>query len=198
MFVVVMVITVLAAIGVFAMRASSLAQLASGYVRQASQTQHVSEYGLLSVVSEMNSLRKDVYRHQMVSQPTFCFATTHAANQACYRFQGPDIQINVPSPLFDNPVVNEDSVLQPGSLGPYPMTPLFAVEMFDLGPAARPTPGSDVGGTSGARMRYEQVTLLSTGRIQPGDPGSATCSDEAVAGTATTKAHLIIGPIAGN
>lgn len=197
-FIVVMVVTVLAAIGVFSVRAAGLAQLASGYVRQSTQNQHISEYGLLAVVTEMNTLRKDLYRNQMVANPSFCYATQNAANKACYKFHGQDIQVNVSNPLFAPVTSGEDGTLTPGSMGPHPMMPLFAVEMFDVGPAARATPGSDVGGTSGTRMRYEQVTTVSTGRVQLGVGGSATCSDEAVAGTATTKAFLIIGPIAGS
>ncbi len=197
-FIVVMVITVLAAIGVFAVRSASLAQLASGYVRQSAQNQHISEYGLLAVVTEMNTLRRDLYRTQMVTRPSFCYATQHAANPACYKFNGQDIQVNVTNPLFESAVVADGETIEAGSLGPLPMMPLFAVEMFDLGPAARATPGSDVGGTSGTRMRYEQVTAVSTGRVQLDVVGSPICSDEAVAGTATTKAFLIIGPIAGS
>lgn len=204
MFIVVMVVTVLAAVGVFAVRASSLAQLASGYVRQSTQNQHVSEYGLLAVVTEMNTLRKDVYRQAMISTPNpGCHATQNAQNDFCYKFYVPDIQVNVSgTPLFSSPTTDESGLLVPGSLGPLPTMPLFAVEMFDPGPAARPTPGSDVGGTSGAKTRYEQVTVVSSGRVQPGS--SLSCSDEAgrgaaaVAGSATTKAFLIIGPIQGN
>lgn len=200
LFVVVMVVTVLAAVGVFAVRASSLAQLASGYVRQATQNQHVSEYGLLAVVTEMNTLRKDLYRMEMISNPKPCFATQHADNKACYRFFGPEIQANVTTPLFAATQVDDDgAVLSVGSLGSKPMMPQFAVEMFDPGPAARPTPGGDVGGTSGAKSTYEQVTVVSTGRVQPDlGTGAVACADSYVAGTATTKAFLIIGPIQGN
>lgn len=199
MFVVVMVVTVLAAVGVFAIRASSLAQLASGYVRQSTQNQQISEYGLLAVVTEMNTLRKDLYRNQMISRPAECYATAGAANKACYKFHAPDIQVNVGTgPLFAPASATDDGVVIPGSLGPLPMMPMFAVEMFDLGPAARATPGSDVGGTSGAKSRYEQVTVVSTGRVQIGEAGAPTCSDEDVAGTAATKAFLIIGPIQGS
>lgn len=198
-FIVVMVITMLTAIGAFSVRAASLSQLASGYVRQGTQNQHTSEYGLLAVVTEMNSVRKDLYRNRMLSQPDpFCYATRHAANKACYKFQGQDIQVNVTAPLFEYATAGEDGTVVPGSLGPLPMMPLFAVEMFDPGPVSRPTPGSDVGGTSGTKTRYEQVTLLSTGRVQTGVTTLGTCSDEAVAGTATTKAFLIIGPITGS
>lgn len=199
MFIVVMVVTVLAAVGVFAIRASSLAQLASGYVRQSAQNQQISEYGLLAVVTEMNTLRKDLYRNQMVSYPAKCNATVGAYNSACYKFHTPDIQVNVGTgPLFAPAGATDDGAVIPGSLGPLPMMPMFAVEMFDPGPAARATPGSDVGGTSGAKSRYEQVTVVSTGRVQIGAGGTATCSDEDVAGTAATKAFLIIGPIQGS
>lgn len=199
MFIVVMVVTVLAAVGVFAVRAASVSQLASGYVRQSTQNQHISEYGLLAVVTEMNTLRKDLYRNQMISQPVICNATQGAANEACYKFHAPDIQVNVGTgPLFEAASTANDGAIVPGSLGPLPTMPLFSVEMFDPGPAARATPGSDVGGTSGAKSRYEQVTVVSMGRVQLGTGATATCSDELVAGTAATKAFLIIGPIQGS
>src|SRR5690606_38428134 len=52
LFVVVMVITLLTAVGLFAMRSASLSNLAAGYNRQGTQTLYLSEFGTRSAAAE--------------------------------------------------------------------------------------------------------------------------------------------------
>ena len=64
-FVVVMVLTMLTAIGVFAIRAASMANLSSGYDRQNTQNHYVGEYGLLSAVAELSTTKRSAYVEKM-------------------------------------------------------------------------------------------------------------------------------------
>ena len=54
-FIVVMVITLLTAVGMFAARSASLVDVASGYGRNAMQTQYVSEYGAILTSHELST-----------------------------------------------------------------------------------------------------------------------------------------------
>jgi Tfp pilus assembly protein PilX len=74
-FIVVMVLTMLTAVGVFAIRAASLAEAASGYDRQNTQNHYVGEYGLHGAVTELSSPRRDWYYNQMKKGAEPCTAT---------------------------------------------------------------------------------------------------------------------------
>ncbi|MGE3670104.1 MAG: PilX N-terminal domain-containing pilus assembly protein, partial [Polyangiaceae bacterium] len=53
LFIVVLVITLLTAIGIFAARSASLVDVASGYDRQAIQTEYIAEYGIRGATTRL-------------------------------------------------------------------------------------------------------------------------------------------------
>jgi hypothetical protein len=201
-FVVVMVLTMLTAIGVFAMRASSMANLASGYERQNTQNHYVGEYGLLSAVTELSTTKRSAYVQKMGKGTETCAAAKGVTNLGtgvpCYHLYANDVAKAVTSNfsgrmLFE-PASGSGSALVPGSLGPVPLDGDFVVEMTDPGPVGLPVAGTDVGG-SAAKFRYLQVTLTSVGQVRPaGDPASCTAG-AVVAGNETGRAFVVIGPL---
>src|SRR5262245_14186624 len=90
-FVVILVMTMLTAIGVFAIRAASLAEAASGYDRQNTQNHYVGEYGLFGAVTELSSPKLDWYYKQMKSGKESCIATKGISSTSgiipCYPIQ---------------------------------------------------------------------------------------------------------------
>jgi len=201
-FVVVMVLTMLTAIGVFAMRASSMSNAASGYDRQNTQNHYVGEFGLLSAVAELSTTRRSAYVEKMGKGMETCAAAKGITNVGsgipCYHLYANDVARTVKSnfsgrALFEVPS-GSGSALVPGSLGPTPLDGDFVVEMTDPGPVGLPVAGTDVGG-SAAKFRYLQVTLTSVGQVRPaGDP--AACNAGAVvAGNETGRAFVVIGPL---
>jgi hypothetical protein len=201
-FVVVMVLTMLSAIGVFAMRAASMANLASGFDRQNTQNHYVGEYGLLAAVAELSTTRRSAYVDKMAKGADICSAakgmsTVGTAKVPCYQLFANDVAKTVASnysgrPLFESPSGSGSSLL-PGSLGPVPLDGDFVVEMTDPGPVGLPVAGTDVGG-SAAKFRYMQVTLTSVGQVRPG--GDPACTAGAVvAGNETGRAFVVIGPM---
>ena len=60
-FIVVAVLTLLSAIGIFAARAATLAEQASGYDRQNTQNHYVSEYALMAAATELGGPRAGRY-----------------------------------------------------------------------------------------------------------------------------------------
>jgi hypothetical protein len=198
-FVVVMVLTMLTAIGVFAIRASSMANLSSGYDRQNTQNHYVGEYGLLSAVAELSTTKRSAYVQQMGKGTEKCAANKGLGDGLpCYHLYAYDVAQSVASnfpgrPLFEAPS-GSGSALIPGSLGPVPLDGDFVVEMTDPGPVGLPVAGTDVGG-SASRFRYLQVTLTSVGQVRPGGNPASCAAGAAVAGNETGRAHVVIGPL---
>lgn len=201
-FVVVMVLTMLTAIGVFAIRAASMANAASGYDRQNTQNHYVGEYGLLSAVAELSTTRRSAYVEKMGKGVETCTATKGVASLGtgvpCYHLYANDVAKTVASnfsgrPLFEAPS-GSGSSLVPGSLGPVPLDGDFVVEMTDPGPVGLPVAGTDVGG-SAAKFRYLQVTLTSVGQVRPAGNPAACSAGAVVAGNEAGRAFVVIGPL---
>jgi len=201
-FIVVMVLTLLTGIGVFAIRASTLAEAASGYDRQNTQNHYVGEYGLLGAVTELSSLRRDWYYAQMKKGAEACTATKGISSATskipCFPVQASDIQAtvsgNFSGRLLFEPATTTSGTLTPGSLGPSGLDGDFRVEMSDPGPVGRPVAGTDVGGTS--VWKYYQVTLTSVGQVRPsGDPTTCVATTAGIAGNETGRAFVVMGPL---
>ncbi len=179
-FIVMLVLTMLTAIGIFAMRAASLSGAASGYERQATQNQAVAECGLAAVVGELASDRRDAYMQKLLAGADKCLsAPAQAADGGtvpCYRVYANDFGAN-PCALAtrDGGALESD----------------FMVELTDPGPAGIPMAGSDQG--SGRTFRYLQVTMTGTGQVRPST--GAAGDRAAVAGNAMNRAYIVVGPL---
>jgi hypothetical protein len=201
-FIVVMVLTMLTGIGVFAIRAASLAEAASGYDRQNMQNHYVGEYGLLGAVTELSTARRDWYFTKMSEGKERCLANNGVVSSVtkvpCFPIHASEVQAGVYSnfsgrPLFE-PATTAAGVTTPGSLGPSGLDGDFRVEMTDPGPVGLPVAGTDVGGTSA--WKYYQVTLSSVGQVRPaGDPASCVASTAGIAGNETGRAFVVLGPL---
>jgi hypothetical protein len=207
-FVVVMVMTMLTAVGIFAIRAASLAGAASGYDRQSTQNHYVSEYGLFGAVAELSTGRRNSYVTKLGQGAETCNAEKGVTNPGgtvpCYHLFANDVQKAVTAAFSGRPLFEATSTsgttMTPGSLGPAALDGDFMVEMTDPGPVGMPVAGSDVGGT-GPKFRYLQVTLTATGQVRP--TGNANCEDVSgtvdvkgqVAGNETGRALVVIGPM---
>ena len=68
LFVVVLVLTLLTAVGLFAAQSATLVDQASGYSRQASQTSYLAEYGTLLATTELGSGAASAAKLSSISQ----------------------------------------------------------------------------------------------------------------------------------
>jgi hypothetical protein len=204
-FVVVLVVTMLTAIGTFAIRAASVAESASGYDRQSTQNHYVGEYGLLGAVTELSTPKLDWYYKQLKAGKETCVATQGLTSPTgitlpCYPIQTSDIQASVDSNfsgrLLFEPATSSAGTVTPGSLGPAGLDGDFRIEMSDPGPVGLPVAGTSIGGTS--QWRYYQVTLTSVGQVRPaGNAGVCVTTTAGVAGNETGRAFVVVGPILG-
>ncbi|HKQ69074.1 MAG TPA: PilX N-terminal domain-containing pilus assembly protein [Polyangiaceae bacterium] len=197
-FIVVMVLTMLTAIGVFAIRASGMAGAASGYDRQNTQNHYVGEYGLLGAVAELSTTRRSAYIGKM-NGGNVCVANKGVAGLPCFPLFAKQIEDTVSGnfsgrPLFEQSSADGGAALVPGSLGPAPLTGDFLVEMTDPGQVGLPVAGSDVGGGA-VKLRYLQITLTSVGQVRPAGSLACTPANAGIAGNETSRAFVVVGPL---
>ncbi len=95
-FIVVMVVTLLTAVGIFAARSASLVDVASGYNRESLQTQYISDYGLLLTAHELSTQSASAYTSVAQSGTDDCIATEAVDSSLvgtpfCYAFQSEEL-----------------------------------------------------------------------------------------------------------
>ena len=194
--VVVMVTTLITAIGVFAVRAVSQVDQAVGYARQAGQTVAIAELGTSAVMAQLSAGTSATYVNQMVSAPETCLANASlAAGTPCYRLYRSELDAQTTS-LEGVPLLQPSSATESGSFGPLAqMDGDFVVEMTDPRPTGRPVAGTDLGGL-GTAFKYVKLSLTTTAQVRP--QGAAACSDGVASATTqqAMRARVVVGPIA--
>jgi len=197
-FVVVLVITMLTTIGLFAARSASISTLTSGHSRQMTQTHYMSEYAMLSALSELSTERREGYI-KLMTRDDFrddcaTLVSEGVSNRTCYMFSYDALE-----GVLGMPIVNPTTPLLHGSLGPGAIEPDFVIEMTDLGPSERPVQGMDLTTTGAAKLSYMEVTVTALGQVRPiptnGNPALVDQVSAASASTEASRAHLIVGPL---
>lgn len=213
-FVVVLAITLLTAIGVFAVRNASLVEQAAGYGRQASQTAYLTEYAARAVAAEIGDGAARVYIDKVASGTDTCYANKQLDANAldpnitylpCYKLFYTDIGKRVDAHFPGNQLLGAQSTTGVGSLGPKldltgamtAMEGVFVVEMTD--PAeSTPTAGSAVGGNNPANtFRDVQVTFTAFAQVRPIDPnpGDPWCANQSLSTSASVtslRSHVTL------
>ncbi|MBI5537203.1 MAG: pilus assembly PilX N-terminal domain-containing protein [Deltaproteobacteria bacterium] len=211
-FIVLLVLTVLTGIGVFATQSAGLNQRTSGYSRQATQTGFVADYAALAAIDEITTGTggPKPYLDQMLAAKEPCVSNQYidAASVgvvACYRLYASELQNRLQQSGNNAALFDVDG----GSLGPGPQYDLakkqpgnatadFVVELTDPG-AAGPVTGTDQGGT-GVTGKYVQIVVTGIAQVRPRSTSNqcTTAEDQYAAqsaGTKTTRAIVKVGPI---
>lgn len=195
--VVVMVTTLVTAIGVFAVRNATQIDRAVGYSRQATQTVALAELGTTAAISEFGANKAAAYVAQMVNKPEKCIANANLPDGTpCTRLFRSDIEASTEDTLLEPTVEGSET----GSLGPTgSMIGDLYVEITERNPTGRPIAGTDLGGT-GIELKYAKVTLTTTAQIRPTAPAGGnddTCNEgvAAVAAKKVMRARVVVGPI---
>lgn len=185
-FMVVMVITLVSAIGVFSMRSASLVDLASGYNRQNVQAAFMAEYAARAAATYLGDNEGLV---ESTDQVAGCAAALIAAD--------PDapctvLKTGLLADAFSAgaPVAFSDGL--PGLLSlpgnPTSIQAEFVTELVEPGPAnAMASPGFVSG-------EFKQITLTSIARVYPTDGLIGVCSPGARSAVSqqTVRAHVIV------
>lgn len=194
-FVVISVVTVLTAVGMFAAHTAGLNQRMSGFARQASQSEYVADYGTMAAVNEMSSGAAPAYMQLVVSGSENCRANQYVegggAGMPCYRLTKRDIEKRMETESGATSLFAATGLSSTGS----ELLADFVVEMTDPGPAGRPVAGMDQSGV-GPRFRYMQLTFSGTGQVRP-KPASAAENDSVAKMSAVraNRAVVQVGPL---
>lgn len=206
MFVVSMMISVLAAVGVFALAAAATEVRTAGNERQNTQTHYLAEYGILAFARETQEGKVQSYISLMKAAPDTCLslpvprATYLTAGResdlakACHRVYSTELQSiggwgTTPTVPYSGGSPYATGVAQPGSLGPVPSNPAFFVEVTDVNQRS-------AAGYSTGTCGFAVVTGTSFGVTQPiASVNGAPVVAYAAEGVEMQRARFVAGPM---
>jgi hypothetical protein len=199
-FIVVMVITLLTAVGIFAARSASLVDVASGYNRQSLQTQYVADYGVLLTAAELSTDAASAYTTVARAGNDDCIATSAVdtsvvGNPFCYALESQELQQRFGGELFPAAQAVPGGLIDPVDEAPGDLDNLearFTVEMTEAYQVGKVF-GADQTNTNLVPL---QITLTARGFVNPPRADSSVCEDAAVAGgIQEIRAHLVLPAI---
>lgn len=205
--VVVLVIAMLSAVGVFASKSASLALAQGGYMRQATQTHYVTQYALdatLAAVSgdvpgyvaEIEEFGEDkVAAYSGTSAWAGCQTPT-VGNRRCYKFGRDSLATRFGlGPLLVAPTATTGLLGSPGSLGRSSIDGNFIVEATDLAQVMAPVAGERA---TGAPVSYYSVTFSAIANVGPPVATVGTPEDQlrtAVSSVEGARVQATLGPV---
>jgi Tfp pilus assembly protein PilX len=199
LFITVMVITVLTAIGMFSMHAASLADRAAGFNRQGVQTMYVAEFAARAVTAEM--VGKEQHYFQYVSLGTDdCRANAALEGVVpdghrlpCYKLQTSELWRRIDSE-FPGRVGTTAAQDVTGEMSRSELEGSFIVEMTDLARAGTPIAGEDV---AQDQFKFMHMQVTATGQVRPGGGDNSVCTEAfaATAGLSNVRAQITFGPV---
>lgn len=194
-FVVLLILAMLGAVGIFAARSAQLGVSNSGRYREMVQTHYVAEAGLQGAVSEFSRDPEGYLKLLRTTQAprvrtTTGFGVTYPcqdipygadptfipASTTCLRLGTAAVQDVARRRLSDSSFLlfrrkgslADDSSL-PGSFGMANIEGNFNIEITDERPVEPPPPGMAITGTGGSTMKFKAVTVRAIGQIVPTD-----------------------------
>ncbi len=195
-FVVVLVITLLTALGTFAVKNATLSNKASGYNRQLTQTHYVTDLAVVATVADLKVSLHEAH-HILENRPpasgqTQCEAGPDQAHPKCMMLSFDDITALASTALFALPTAADH-----GSLGPGGLTPNLWVEITDPYDVAPPSGFQVAGGSEDTQQQiFSVVTVSVTGLVQP-QPSAGTfdTASALAAGFERQRARVRMGPL---
>ena len=192
-FVVVLAVTLLTAVGLFAAHSATMVDQAAGYARMARQTQQLAEYGTLAATAELGSGTAESHVAQLYQPGNFCVANADRADASCYKRSYADLNARTKElsedSLTKDPTGNIEDVVGNGEIQGD-----FMVELTDPSDNVR-VAGSDYGSSSTVKYRYVKVTATTIAQLRPA--GAAACTNDVatLSGQQMMRAHLVVGPV---
>ena len=199
LFVVVTIVTLLTAVGLFSMRAASLAEQAAGFNRLGTQTTYISEFAARTVASELVGKEQHYFRF-ISSGSDDCRANRQLAplvapnRPPCYKLEANELWERVDGEFPGNVGTSGDRDLF-GELSRADVEGAFVVELVDLARVGSPVAGEDIAGDN---FKHMQVTLSATAQVRPGsstDESACDASLSAASSLQRLKARITFGPI---
>ena len=184
-FIVVMVLTIVSAIGVFSMRSASLVDLATGYNRQSVQASFQAEYAARAAATY---LQMDPALVTSTARVDGCARALQAAN--------PDAPCNVLKTSFLANALNDtpDDDL-PGMLALPVADEQTTIKSEFVAELTEPAPANVTASPGFVAGHFKQITITSIARVYPDDGVSTGVCSPAARGTVSqqsVRAHAIV------
>jgi hypothetical protein len=186
-FMVVMVLMVISAIGIFSARAASQVDLAVGQARHALQAQYTAEFAMRAIAADI-AVSPDIYLEMLTGEVGERGNCLFQNSPTCIRKETADILINVVNPNLTNGLVgalSHDAVTSfgPGTSGS------FTIELDDLASLPGGLPGY-------SEVRTYEVTVLAVGQVMPTGtpPGGCTDAFAAIGSLQKVRGQISFGP----
>jgi hypothetical protein len=184
-FMVMMVLMVISAMGIFAARAASQVDMAVGQSRHAMQAQYTAEFGLQAMTAYIAQHPTNVRDMLSGKTPGYLGTCVIQNTPTCVRLEWGDIYSDLPTHDQVNGFLgslNHDS-------SPNVASGTFSVELDDF--AGVP---ANIPGTKG--MELYEVTMLSVGKVAPaGAINNCTAAFAEAESTQKISGHILFGPI---
>lgn len=199
--IVVMVITLMTAVGMYSMTAASLAEQAIGFNRLSVQTTYVAEFAARSVVAELVGKEK-LYFEYVARGTDDCRANSQLVQAVeayegterppCYKLMASEMWNRFNTSFPGNAGGSVGSLF--GDMSRAETSGNFVVEMTDMARAGGPIAGEDVGNSP---FMYMQMLLSATGQVSPGDLSGNACNAafSSSSGLQTLRAQVTFGPV---
>lgn len=195
--VVVLTTTLIAAIGVLAVRNAAQVDLAVGYSRQAAQTTAIAELGTTAALAQVAVKGAPHYIDKMTGS-LYCASNPPATADmilTCYPLGQKELEQSTADTLFETAV---SATGETGSFGPFAeVNGTVLVELTGLTQTNAPVRGVKQGDGT-----YYDVTMTTTGSIRPRPLVADT--DECAGNTPRStvkkvmRAHTVLGPLSPN
>lgn len=205
MLILAMTLAVLAALGLYALKAASTEVKTSGYARQSAQAQYMAEYGVLVSTQGMGgslgamqlgaAVSQAEQDKQCISLQGIDLLNSGFRSQACRRVGSLEMQ----NTIYKGGNVQPTETYQPGaktgSMGPFPIQGDYFVEITD------PACAYQAPGYSGGNFWFTDTTLTAFGRVEP-DVAALAQMNQVVSTYAKiadmdmniSRAHILAGP----
>jgi hypothetical protein len=210
-FIVVMVIALLTAIGVFAIRSASLVDQAAGFQRQGLQTEYITQYAGLAVTSELGDGAAKSYLDRVRLGTDRCqvnelvVPAPGMGPPPCYKLTLSELDARVQGHFGTSTVLEGQTPTGAGSLGGptgaagpgSALEGVFLVEMTEPYESV-PNAGSEQAANASNAFRDVTLTLTAFGQVRPVDLSGATspwCADNAGSSSASVsalRAHITL------
>lgn len=187
MFIVVLVLAMLTAIGVFAAGASSLSTTASGHQRQMTQTRYLTEYAISLVLADIEKA------HGTAKMDASRLSAVQGGNEP-HCMTDKNCLFNYVPPTLENQSDRDLLVTSipgtPGSLGLADVDWNFKVELSDKVPAIIPPPGANLTTIGAVSVHYWMIALNARAVLWPN--GTNPADTDAIIGAAGSQDAMIV------
>ncbi len=194
--IVALAIMLLSGLGAWAMQSAALVDQASGYSRQALQTQYVAELGVTAGTTFLSVPGWGAAQYNSgINKPDACESTRgQATTRFCRSLYMTDVDKGMTRPTIDPGTTTAVGSMGTFNTGDGAMQGTYTVEMTD--PERTIVPGSDI-----SKSQYYRVTLSSRGQVRPvigiqsGETDACRAGPNSIAGRIGLRAHTVVGPI---